>query len=69
MLNERKRLFPLLIFICWEKKLDLLLGLQTISIFRKDVINLAQLISDKFLDVPKRINPYDTELTEKIMQD
>ena len=42
---------------------------EAVSILKKDVINLAQIISDKFIDSPDKITDIDNEIIEKIMQE
>ena len=43
--------------------------LDAINILKNDVINLAQAISDKFIDTQDRISDVDMNEIEKIMQD
>ena len=42
---------------------------QAINVLKADIINLAQVISDKFIETPERITEVDTETIEKIMQE
>lgn len=40
-----------------------------LDVLKKDVINLAQIISDKFIDSSDKITDVDNQTIEKIMQD
>ena len=42
---------------------------EAIEALKKDVINLAQIISDKFIDAPEKITNIADETIEKIMQE
>jgi len=42
---------------------------EAINTLSKDVINLAQMISDKFIETPLRLENVDNQTIEKIMQD
>lgn len=42
---------------------------DAINVLKNDVINLAQIISDKFIDSSDRISEVDNEILDEIMQD
>jgi len=42
---------------------------HALNTLKSDVINLAQIISDKFIESPERIGNVDSETIEKLMQD
>ena len=42
---------------------------DALNTLKNDVINLAQIISDKFIESPERIGNVDSETIEKLMQD